>query len=548
MDTGPIILSTLETSLHLKHVKCNQMNFWEKLSNILSKIKEEGLGPFFMSRIQYRSFQLFRKARYQLVGLLYGNVFHHDPVKLCQLEYFCEEISSQTRLSKDSLIEKEVNSLLKKAYSYLSSNSFDKSIFLLEKIKDLDPNNPDLPSIYFEYSTTAFLEIGAFKSIAFKSELAGIKLQKLQTSKLCFQPFNGLAEVLNSEWTAAIGHMGLTANFIQAKQLDLLPSTNYVVIVGKSANNCYLSYLSSFKGFKFILEKDYKYFYSHCFHPISKSVAVWEMKDGYKDLYSSLNTIAEKSKLERLPPLLTIKKEDKNKGLGCLRELDIPPKAWFVSLHARDGFSGDGNLRDGRNVDIDSYIPAIKAITSAGGYVFRMGDSSMKPLPELPNVIDYALSEYKSDWMDVFLWASCRFFIGTVSGPAEIPPTFGVPVLLTNTSVFGLLSFQRHNSFMIPKLWYSKAKERLLTFSEILASPGGWCERRTIGDDLTLIDNSTDEIEAGVNEMISLTKEGVQRRQYDIVKDPLNPLQIKLNAIRERYNARGQATCISVFS
>ena len=51
-----------------------------------------------------------------------------------------------------------------------------------------------------------------------------------------------------------------------------------------------------------------------------------------------------------------------------------------------------------------------------GAWCLRMGDPSMRPMPRAPRVIDYAHSAIRSDWMDVFLCARCRFFIGNTSG------------------------------------------------------------------------------------------------------------------------------------
>ena len=79
-----------------------------------------------------------------------------------------------------------------------------------------------------------------------------------------------------------------------------------------------------------------------------------------------------------------------------------------------------------RSANPMDYLKSINAITKAGGWVFRMGDPSMKKLSPVPHVIDYAHHEIRSDCMDVFLGATCRFCISTSSGYYTIPMSFGV--------------------------------------------------------------------------------------------------------------------------
>lgn len=512
------------------------MSIKEWSSKVLNNIKGEGFFLYFSSRIISR---VIKRLRYQFIGLLYGHRYYYDPVILSQLEYFCGEIAKQTAARKASLLNKEVKSLLEEVRNCWSNEAYVESLPLLDKARTLEPNHPDLPGLYELLSHYIYEEIGLYDGLCVKLQVVALEFKKSQYAESCFTL--GSTKIMYPIWTGCIGHQGSLAQFIQAKQLGLLPKDNYVVLVNSPANNCYLSYLSSFQGFNIITGKDAKEFYNRaCFIPFFEDLGIWELKNGYKDSYSSISIIGEKWKSEKRSPLLKIKDDHREKGINTLEELNIPADAWFVALHVRSGFAFRKNLRDGRNCEIDSYIPAIKAITDAGGYVFRMGDSSMKPLPEMPNVVDYAISPYKSDWMDVFLWACCRFFVGTNSGPNVIPPSFGVPQLWTNAAPFAPCSITFHNSLMLPKLWYSQTKQRLLTFSEILSCPAGWCERRTIGDDLVLVDNSAEELEAGVKEILELTKDGIQEHQYEIVRDPLNPLQVKLDAIREKYNVAGR--------
>ena len=81
---------------------------------------------------------------------------------------------------------------------------------------------------------------------------------------------------------------------------------------------------------------------------------------------------------------------------------------WFVTCHVREPFYKDRD--DYRDSDISSFFLAFKEIVANGGWVIRMGDKSMSPIPKMNNVIDYATSEHKSDWMDIFLCAYMQIY------------------------------------------------------------------------------------------------------------------------------------------
>ena len=149
------------------------------------------------------------------------------------------------------------------------------------------------------------------------------------------------------------------------------------------------------------------------------------------EFYSQVTATEERWESEGRGPLLALKNKDYNRGWDCLQKLGIPPDAWFVCLHVREEAP---RSRAALSADITTYRMAIESIVTRGGWVIRQGDPSMTPLPSMPQVIDYVHTNVRSDWMDVFLWAKCRFFIGTQSGPWLVPPTFGVPCVLTNWS------------------------------------------------------------------------------------------------------------------
>lgn len=207
------------------------------------------------------------------------------------------------------------------------------------------------------------------------------------------------------------------------------------------------------------------------------------------------------------PPLLQLSEADKRRGRACLEKLGMPPDAWFVCLHSREGGYSphDEMIHSYRNCDIRSYSSAIKAITGKGGWCIRMGDASMSKLPAMEHLIDYAHSDLKHDWMDVFLCASCRFFLGSNSGLSWVSTVFGVPSALTNLVPVSVMPFGKMD-IGIPKLHWSQDENRYLSFEEIFCSPVANYRFASQYKDarIQVIENTEEDIRDLIDEMLQI--------------------------------------------
>lgn len=205
-------------------------------------------------------------------------------------------------------------------------------------------------------------------------------------------------------------------------------------------------------------------------------------------------------------PLFALSPDVQARGWKALQELGISEGGWFVALHVRerepDGHASGINAV--RNAEVSAYFPAIGEITSRGGWVIRIGDPSMGRLPMLPNVIDYCHSTLRADWMDIFILASCRFMIGTNSGPAFVPALYGTPAVLTNWWPAAERPWHSSDIF-VPKLLRRISDGSYLTFGETLCEPLGWCySQRYLADraGVRLEDNDPEIIRAAAKEML----------------------------------------------
>ncbi len=204
-------------------------------------------------------------------------------------------------------------------------------------------------------------------------------------------------------------------------------------------------------------------------------------------------------------PLLRLTGEHRMRGREELRRRGVPENAWFVTLHNREpGYiHGEAEYQAFRDAAITDFLPAIRTIVDRGGWVVRVGDETMTPLPAMDGVIDYALSDWRSDWMDVFLFAGCRFFLGSTSGPHLVAETFGVPVVITNLCPISYKAPSKQDLFL-PKLYRQRSNNRLLPLEMFMEPPFYYLMNGEIYDQhgIEVVDNQPEEIVEAVEEML----------------------------------------------
>lgn len=204
--------------------------------------------------------------------------------------------------------------------------------------------------------------------------------------------------------------------------------------------------------------------------------------------------------------LMTLPDAWRARAPAAMRALGIPEGRWHVCLHVRSpGFKTHHRLRmSSLDARIETYLPAIREIVAQGGVVVRMGDKSMPPLPPMPGVVDYAHAASKADWLDVYLCATARFFVGTSSGLGYVPALFDVPCVLTNWFPVGTRPWRRRDLY-IPKRHCDSRTGRTLGVSRAFAPPLGYVHvpQEIAAAGAALVDNSPEEIHEVVLEMLA---------------------------------------------
>lgn len=327
----------------------------------------------------------------------------------------------------------------------------------------------------------------------------------------------------------SLGCMGYLTTHVMANRLSNIPK-KYIAIASEQtiANKSFLSYFS--EHIDFLNETDA--FHHESARARFETPIDWalEYKDKIDNIHAVTSVVCRQWQEQGRAPLLRLRDDHRAKAHEALREQGIDPNAWFVCIHARtSGFYQEGNEKEAfRNADIETYRKAIAAIVAQGGLVFRMGDNSMPPFVA-KGVIDYAHSPLKSDWMDVYLLASCRFFLGTSSGPHKIPFSFGVPCVQTNAAPMGFAPFFP-TAILLPKLLREKKTGRYLSFQEMLSEPYCAAAIQYLYDalDVEALPNTQEEIYDAVCNMLA-SFEGGSR-----TLPALTPLQHRFHQLAEQ--------------
>lgn len=162
--------------------------------------------------------------------------------------------------------------------------------------------------------------------------------------------------------------------------------------------------------------------------------------------------------------------EINNSIRSSLNNLGLDLNKEFIALHVRESgyWNRKGNkTHSTKNANIETYLPAIKYLIDQGLQVVRLGDMTMKKIPRINGLIDYALSKYKSDNLDIFFLKSCKFLISTCSGPFQVAGIFNTPMLATNWIPIHILPYSNNDTVLLKKIKKIKTNE-ILSFNELL--------------------------------------------------------------------------------
>jgi len=269
-------------------------------------------------------------------------------------------------------------------------------------------------------------------------------------------------------------------------------------------------------------------------------------KDNYYPFFASINFINKlvKNVKNKKFDYFKINNTDYEKGKNILKKMNIPEDAWYVTLHVRQGVGNELF-----NSNPLTYVKAIKEIIQRGGYVFRMGDKSMTPLPKIDGLIDYPFTEHKSEFFDIFLASTCRFCIGTSSGYWSVPIFFGKPVLLTNYLPFFDYYSLDEKSLFLPKSFIDKDTKKMITTEKMFKSLLGHLTTNIQLDqnNINIIDNNEDEIFQATVEMLDSLDSKKNNEKFTTINEKFKKHLDALNTTKYEFPLKAMANFSTSF-
>jgi putative glycosyltransferase (TIGR04372 family) len=170
---------------------------------------------------------------------------------------------------------------------------------------------------------------------------------------------------------------------------------------------------------------------------------------------------------------------EREEGKKGLAKIGINPDLPYVCLIVRDGghYKSKGEIESAGyevlNFDINNFSGVAEALIESGFQVIRMGSGSERPFTSKPEgVIDYALSGIRSEFLDVFIAATCEFAVSTQTGPDAVCMLFRRPVLYVDITSYSQFFFGSKLATWSPARLHKNGE--ILNLSEIVNSEIAW--------------------------------------------------------------------------
>lgn len=247
--------------------------------------------------------------------------------------------------------------------------------------------------------------------------------------------------------------------------------------------------------------------------------------------------------LEKTKPHIAFTEDEDAKGRDFLRSLGMKESDRYICFNIRDEaymkihYGSVSQFNENipeyhwcRNSDIALYYKTMQALIDKGYWVIRMGKETEKEIGiKSQKIIDYPKSNFKSDFLDMWLGAHCHFMVTTGSGIDTLCHAYRKPEVCVSLIPISIVAYMHCGSINIFK--HLKFKNgRRLTFAEISAT-GAWefgNSKVFFDHGMEWEDNTPQEIYDAVFEMVArLDGAWVDKKEDEILHEKIWQILLK---------------------
>jgi len=210
--------------------------------------------------------------------------------------------------------------------------------------------------------------------------------------------------------------------------------------------------------------------------------------------------------------ILNFPAEYHDESLKLLETIGFDSQKWFVALHIRGLSRVNQDQWQSRDADILKYRTFCERISDLGGQVIRMGSPDFAKLPLNFPAIDYAWSDIRSQMLDCWLWANCRWWTGNANGAGIAAFAFGATRLLSDQWYWDNLGPE--SDFHMPRVLINLQNDQILTLEETIQHKLSRNMSREAfrSNGLYLRDQSPEDLAKVVDDLLEATKSENQSR------------------------------------
>lgn len=226
--------------------------------------------------------------------------------------------------------------------------------------------------------------------------------------------------------------------------------------------------------------------------------------------------------LDHSGPHLSFFSDELKRGRIELAKLGVDIDRPIVCLIVRNGgyYATRGEVESQGyellNFDISTFELAAKSLVSRGYQVVRMGTGSEKPFGAgISGVFDYANSPLRSEFLDIYIAARCKFAVSTQTGPDAVCLAFRRPVCYIDVARFSQFFFGSKLAYWNPS--ELRRDGTRLTLKEIVSSDVVWIKDPDdfIRHRIQSIRSTPQQIERLVGGFVDLYEKGFTMSPHD---------------------------------